>query len=213
MSRGIRHSMKIRNKLYKQFIKSKSNRTREMKQAVFKKYRNKIIELLQISRQSYYQKYFSDNKKNAKALWLGIHEIIYSKKSGKTNSPSSLLLNQKSVTNQQDMAENFNNFFTFIGKNLQEIIPLTRKDYAQYLSTPNKSNFSIKPIKAEEIYGIIKTSKNSKSTGPKSIPTKILKIIKKSISAPLSTLINNPSGLQNFSKRMQNSKSSARFQK
>ena len=33
--------------------------------------------------------------------------------------------------------------------------------------------------------------KNSKSTGPNSIPTKILKIIKKSISTPLSALINN----------------------
>ena len=90
------------------------------------------------------------------------------------------------------MAEHFNNFFISIGKNLQETIPPTRKDYAQYLSTPNKSNFSIKPIKPEEICDIIKTLKNSKSTGPNSIPTKILKIIKKSIATPLSTLINNP---------------------
>ena len=61
----------------------------------------------------------------------------------------------------------------------------------KYLKTPNKSNFLIKPIKPQEICDIIKTLKNSKSTGPNSIPTKILKIIKKSISVPLSTLINN----------------------
>ena len=60
-----------------------------------------------------------------------------------------------------------------------------RKDYKQYLKTPSKSNFSIKPIKSEEICHIIKTVKNSKSTGPNSTPTKILKIIKKSISTPL----------------------------
>ena len=73
-----------------------------------------------MSRESYYQKYFSDdnNKKNAKALGQGIHEIIYSKKAGKTNRPSSLLINQKFVTSQQDIAEHFNNFFTSIGKNL-----------------------------------------------------------------------------------------------
>ena len=41
-----------------------------------------------------------------------------------------------------------------MGKSLQETIPL-RKDYAQYLKTPNKSNFSIKPIKPEEICDII----------------------------------------------------------
>ena len=69
----------------------------------------------------------------------------------------------------------------------QETIPPTRKDYAQHLTTPNKSNFSIKPIKLEETCDIIKTLKNSRS----SIPTKIFKIIKKSISTPLSILINN----------------------
>ena len=73
VKRGIRQSMKIRDKLYKQFIKSKNNQTHEIKQAAFKKYRNKITDLLRISKQSH----FSDNKKNAKTLWQGIHEIIY----------------------------------------------------------------------------------------------------------------------------------------
>ena len=81
------------------------------------------------------------------ALWQGIHEIIYSKKSIKTYSPSSLLINHKSVTNQQDMGEHFYNFFTSIGKNLQETISPTRKDYTQYLKTPNKNNFFKKTIK------------------------------------------------------------------
>ena len=130
VTRVIRHSVKIRDKLYKQFIKSKNNQTREIKQAAFKRQQNKITDLRE-SGQSHYQKYFSDNKKNAKALWPVIHEIIYSKKPGKTNSPFFLLINQKYVANQQDMAEYFNNFFTSIGKNLQETILPTKKDYAQ----------------------------------------------------------------------------------
>ena len=85
-----------------------------------------------------------------------------------------------------------NNFFTSTGINLQETIPPTRKDYEQYLRTPSKNNFSIKPIKPKEIYKIIKAMKDSKSTSPNSIPTKILKITKKLISIPVSTLINYP---------------------
>ena len=42
--------MKIRDKLYKQFIKSKINQTCKIKQAAFKKYRNKITDLLRISK-------------------------------------------------------------------------------------------------------------------------------------------------------------------
>ena len=187
--------MKIRDNLYKQLVTSKNKPAKLNKQL---KYQSKITDLLQISRQFHYHKYFSNNKKNAKALWQGIHEIIYSKKAGKTNKPSSLLINQKSVTNQQDMAEHFNNYFTSIGKNLQETIPPTRTDYAQYLKTLSKSNFPIKPIKPDEICDIIKTLKNSKSTGPNSIPTKILKIIKKSILIPLSTLINNSFANETF---------------
>ena len=60
----------------------------------------------------------------------GKESIKFNKKAGKTNSLSSLLIKQESVTNQQDIAKHFNNFFTSIGRNLQEIIPLTRKDYA-----------------------------------------------------------------------------------
>ena len=63
------------------------------------------------------------------------------------------------------------------------------KLFIQKKKNPNK-NFSTKPIKPEEICDIIKTLKNSKSTSPNSIPAKILKIIKNSISIPLSTLIN-----------------------
>ena len=62
----------------------------------------------------------------------------------------------KFVTNQRDMAEQFNNFFTSIGKKIQEIIPPTKKNYAQYLKNP-KSNFSIKPIKPEQICDTIKS--------------------------------------------------------
>ena len=60
--------MKIGDRLCKQFIKSKNNQNREIKQAAFKKYQNKVTDLIRISRKSLYQNYFSDNKKNAKAL-------------------------------------------------------------------------------------------------------------------------------------------------
>ena len=68
--------MKIRDKFYTQMIKTKSKQQKLSKHNSYSKYRNKITELLRISKQSYYQKYFEENKKNPKRIWQGIDEII-----------------------------------------------------------------------------------------------------------------------------------------
>ena len=74
------------------------------------------MDLLKISKQTHYKKYFEDNRKNCKALWDGIHQIIYSKKKKDNISPSSLIVNGQTVTDKLNIAENFINFFTSIGK-------------------------------------------------------------------------------------------------
>ena len=58
-------------------VKTKSKQQKLSKHNSYKKYRNKITELLKISKQTYYQKYF---EKNSKKIWQGIHEIISSQK-------------------------------------------------------------------------------------------------------------------------------------
>ena len=59
---GIQRSMKIRDKVYKQIIKSKTKRNKTAKFEAYRKYRNQIIDLLKISGQSYYQFFFEQNK-------------------------------------------------------------------------------------------------------------------------------------------------------
>ena len=115
--------MKIRNKFYNQMIKTKSKPQKLSTQNSYKKYRNKITELLRIIKQTYNQKYFEKNKKNSKRIWQGIHEIISSQKSKKDSSISTICVDGNTITAPTEMAENFNNFFTLIGKNLQKRCP------------------------------------------------------------------------------------------
>ena len=65
--------------------------------------------------------------KNCRALWIGINKIGYSKNKNKTSSPSSLIQDGKTITDQKHIVENFNNFFTSIGKKLQKNILPTKK--------------------------------------------------------------------------------------
>ena len=97
-------------------------------------------------------------------MWQGINEIIYSKKAHKTKSPSSLLVNNETITNIPQMAEHFNQYFTSIGKNLQKSIPPTKRHFSDYLKDPEQSSFFIQPTTAEEVKDIIMILISSKRT-------------------------------------------------
>ena len=101
-------------------IKQKDAILKNQKQMLYKRYRNKIVDLLKITKEVYYKKYFQENWKNLRALSSRINQIIYSKKSSKTIPPSSISVEGKTVSDLQNIAENFNNFFTNIGKNIQK---------------------------------------------------------------------------------------------
>ena len=78
----------MRDIFYKDMIRTKNMQLRQIKEKSFKKYRNKIVDLIKINRKSQYQKFFVENKRNSKTIWQGIHDIIYSKKSNRINTPS-----------------------------------------------------------------------------------------------------------------------------
>ena len=85
------------------------------------------------------------------------------------------------------MSGNFNNFFTSIGKNIQKEIFPAGTHFSNYLKDPI---IAILPTTPEEVYISIQELQVNKSLGPNSIPTKILKLAKDTLSGPLSELIN-----------------------
>ena len=85
------------------------------------------------------------------------------------------------------MAGNFNNFFTSIGKNIQKEIFPTETHFSNYLKDPI---IVILPTTPEEVYISIQELQVNKSLGPNSIPTKVLKLAKDTLSGSLSELIN-----------------------
>ena len=116
VANGTKKSVSVRDKLHKEMIKAKNDQIKKRKYEIYKTYKNKSVDLLRVSRKRHYQKYFKENKKSSRAIWQDIHDIVYSKKSKKNNTPSSLLIDGKTITNPKDMAENFNNFLPLLGK-------------------------------------------------------------------------------------------------
>ena len=59
------------------------------------------------------------------------------------------------ITDPIEIAENFNNFFTSLGANLQKKILPTKNTFTDYLKKPNTENFIIAPTTPEEISDLI----------------------------------------------------------
>ena len=188
ITKGLKTSISIRDKLYKEMIKGKNVLTKFLKHESFKQYWNQIINVLSVSKQTHYNKYF-DNKNSCSAIWIDIIEVISPKNKNKLNSPTSLIDEGKIITNSKNIAEHFNKFFTEIGTNIQNKILLTKKHYTDKQKTPNKKNFLIRPTTDdpttdEEVSDITSDFSIRKSTWSNGIPTKVMKQIKDVISAP-----------------------------
>ena len=188
VSLGIQKSMKIRDKFHKKYIKEKNKLTKNDYHCTYKKYRNKIVELLRISKTNHYKKYFEENKNNIKNIWIGINSIITSKNS-KHLPPTCITSNNMTILEPQKIANEFNDFFTTISSKLKNKIRPSETNISSYLHNANPNSFWIKPTDKTEVMNISSLN-SSKSCGPNSIPTHVLKIIKELISSPLSELIN-----------------------
>ena len=81
-----------------------------------------FVKDLKDSKSSYFNQYFSLNKYNMQKLWSGIRSIINVGKC-KNSYITSILSNNKSVDNPNDIANIFNSFFANVGKTTEKGIP------------------------------------------------------------------------------------------
>ena len=155
----------------------------------YKSARNKVNRELKKSKKEYYLRYFDDNKNNIRNIWKGIRSIINIKN---TVSPkiTQLSTNGNIIDNPLDVANTFNNFFANVGPTTERSIPkVPNISPESYLKRRLQYNFIVAHISNEEVLEIINNLEN-KSTGPSSIPIKLLKIIPDLIIIPLCKIIN-----------------------
>ena len=93
-------------------------------------------------------------------------------------------------TNPKTISDVFNSFFSTIAKGIDNKIIPTNKTHKDYLNVSIVNSFFLTPVNHKELESLIKEMNTSKSAGPYSIPTNILKISCSVLSKPLVKLIN-----------------------
>ena len=104
--------------------------------------------------------------------------MIPVKLSSASNIPM-LIHKGAAVTDPFLIANIFNDSFSIIEEKTKANIKFWNKLFQYFLLHPNEESLYITPTDAHEVKSIISSLNDDKFTGPNSLPTKILKLLKK----------------------------------
>ena len=181
ITKGIQNAIQNKNRFFKEYIKCGDNNKNIFHQE-YKTYRNSLPNLLKRSKRFYYNNYFRNNNGNFKITWKGTKPII-SLNTKASESPK-INFNSKGefLTNPNDIANQFNNFFCSVAPSIQSNI---KPNFDQHLTESCKESFLISQWIKNKILEIMSSLDYNKAVGINSIPIKILRLAKEQIAEHL----------------------------
>ena len=186
---GLLKSMQNKEKSYKKFIRTKNQLAKSNAFEDYKRKKNLINQLLRRSKDNFYKEYFENNRQNLQKVWAGIKTII-SNKGNKDTLPNSMKINNIETSDNQIIANAFNNYFCNIAEKLKQKIPRIPQKAKSFLKNYSNISLFLDPTSEKEIFDIIQELQNNKALGPNSIPTSSLKLLAPHLSSHLSKIIN-----------------------
>ena len=135
----------------------------------------------------YYTRTFAIYKNNIKQTWTIIKDTLQRK--SKCEIPNQFFIGNRMLTDSDEIANEFNNYFVNIGRLLSEQItsPHTSEEYLG--DRPNVS-FKFSPVSEDRIGNIIKHLKTKSSYGYDEISNNLIKHASNSLIKPLTLIVN-----------------------
>jgi hypothetical protein len=186
---GILKSISKRDLYFRKFARSKSEFSKNFYHDYFKRYRNLIVSLCRRSKNNHFSSYFKIHSNNAQKIWQGVRDII-SLKAPKTTKPISLRIDDTVTSDPTAVSNSFNTYFTSVADSIRSKVPPFRKHFSTYLKRPNSNSIFLSPVSPDEVSKALLSLSLNKSSGPNSIPVKIIRLCHREISYPLSDIIN-----------------------
>ena len=116
-------------------------------------------------------------KKDCRKTWNTINEVLKSKNKKHMVNDKFTTSEGTSITDKNEIVEQFNKYFTNIGSSLNSKLPKTGEDPIQHIKH-NTASFFCAPTDPTEIINIVKSGNSSKSSGVDNIdPYVVQKII------------------------------------
>uniref|UniRef100_A0A8C7YP82 Reverse transcriptase domain-containing protein n=1 Tax=Oryzias sinensis TaxID=183150 RepID=A0A8C7YP82_9TELE len=187
VTKGLQNACKKKNCLYKEFLKQ---RTKEAENR-YKKYRNKLTNIIRRCKKEYYDKLLDKNKSNVKNIWSILNAVI--RKGAKENGyPKYFIYDERENYKMEDVAESFNQYFVNVGPELAKTLSDSGPSGYQYheLISRNPSSMFLSCVTEKEILDLVKNMSNKHSTDVNDIDMDLLKKVIEGILKPLVFICN-----------------------
>ena len=191
MNRELLTLINKKNDKYRDWKSTNNDVEYEVKKINFKTFERIVKENIRAAKREYYFKTFTAQKNDMKKTWKTINETL-NRKRNKSKFPSEFLINNRSIADHKEIADQFNIFFSNIGSNLSHSIEIVDNtlDFTDYLNNPTEHRFNFNVITESETLSIINKLKSKNSSGKDEISNNLLKSIKDEIGKPLTIIIN-----------------------
>lgn len=188
MTRGLENACKKKNILYKQFLK---DRIKE-KENKYKKYKNKLTNIMRHCKKEYYNQLLEQNKSNTQGTWNVLNSII-KKGVKKSDFPNYFTTNENvDISTPKEIVNEFNDYFINVGSNLaNEIIDPKQKDGVDdNIIDINPKTIFLTKIEEKELIDVVNKFKNKRSNDCNDIDMSLVKNIIMHIAKPLTHICN-----------------------
>ena len=177
--------------MYRDWKSTNNDVEYEVKKVNFKTFEKIVKDNIRAAKREYYFKTFTSQKNDIKKTWKTIDETLNRRKN-KSKFPSEFIVNNRSIADQKEIADQFNIFFSNIGSTLSDSIEIddSTLDFTDYLNNHTQHHFNFNTITESETLSIINKLKSKNSSGKDEISNKLLKSIKDEIAKPLTIIIN-----------------------
>jgi hypothetical protein len=170
LTQELKNSIKLKNKLYCKYLKSKH----QLDHQTYNNYKHKLRSILRREERKHYDELFIQHKKNLRKSWDLIKEVIHKKEYNNREYNYTLELNNIETSDPLSIGEAFNKYFVNVGPSLAESIPPSNIDPVSFITHNSRSTMYLKPTNETEVHNIIRELKNC-APGPDGIPSSVLK--------------------------------------
>lgn len=181
-----------KNLLYRQTLNSPLNTKLKQKYITL---RNEVTTLLRHAKADYFTKAFKSCH-NTSDIWKIVNQEILDKPRLETKIPDMLRSycdNSIVLEEHLEIANEFNNYFSKIGKDLASKLPTVQRPNMRNYTTniPNTKSFALQNVTKTDVLNIIESISGKKSSGLDGISGKLLKVTAEKICSPLTDIINS----------------------